>query len=555
MRKICFLLLALLALWSCSNEEDMNYSNKESILNEATTFVRLLDNGTQNAGTVRIVADGPDAELTWITFPGCNLDTMRKTVTLEKGRAEVPVKWLNKGGNGKYAPQNMAFIAWLGIKTGDNVDYIPLVLSERVDSVQLAQSVKTRAGNVTPRATPFYFAPSTVNLQKTTGGTSTLKFEGVLGEVEMDYSHITDEMNIDKSTLPTSVAAESAFNFKWLNNQAPTEKFSALVIAHSPSAGLWATLKLLYDPNGDGGEEGEDTELKYVKDNMPEGNLSAESKIFTFTFDGTYRGPVQIRTLADGVVLYTAGAYVFNENQPRGRVLENAGAARLITFQYKREGRDWTNLPVSTNRTQAGNGGVTPPVPGTKPNFTPITPAGDIPDAGGGYSSVFSNYVGNVTFRAVSGKGRLFDSKVINMTAGSVIQSVLTIPEATSLSDNLVIFQYSTDGNNWTDMETRRQIVESFASGSFNDMPMTIPASGGTYHYSSSGTLSSLLTIVAKDDKGAVLAEVKGTVGTKIPVTIPANKTGRARSVFLWYMRGDQPGKYNYIMRADQAGI
>ena len=158
-------------------------------------------------------------------------------------------------------------------------------------------------------------------------------------------------------------------------------------------------------------------------------------------------------------------------------------------------------------------------------------------------------------FRAVSGKGRLLDSKTINMTAGSVIQSTLTIPEATSMSDNMVIFQYSTDGNNWTDMATRKQIVESFASGSFNDMPMPIPVSGGTYHYGSSGTLSALVTIVAKDDNGVVLAEVKGAVGTSIPFTIPANKTGRARSIFLWYIRGDQPGKYNYIMRADQAGI
>lgn len=554
MRKICFFLLSLLTLWSCSNEEDINHGNNKGVLKQATTFVRLLDNGTQNAGAVKIVADGSDAELIWITSPGCNLDTMQTTVTLRNGVAELPVKWLNKGENGEYAPQNMAFKAWLGIKTEGNVDYIPLILSERVDSVKLAQSVKTRAINATPRAASLYFLPPIVNLQKTTGGTTTLKVEEV-GTIDLDFTHITAEMNIDKSTLPPSVVTESTFNFKWLNNLAPAEGFYALATAHSPSTELWVTLELVYDPNGGGGEEGEDKELKYVDDNMPDGNLSAESKIFTFTFEGTYRGPIQIRTLADGVVSYTAGAYAFNENQPRGRVLENAGVARLITFQYKRDGRDWTNLPVSTNRIQDGNGGVTPPVPGTKPNFTPISPAGDIPDAGGGYSSVFSNYVGQVIFRAVSDKGRLLDSKTINMTAGSVIQSTLTIPEATSLSDNMIIFQCSTDGNNWTDMETRKQIVESFASGSFNDMPMTIPVSGGTYHYSSSGTLSALLTIVAKDDDGVVLAEVKGAVGSRIPVTIPANKAGRARSIFLWYIRGDQPGKYNYIMRADQAGI
>lgn len=553
MTKISFLLLLLFTLWSCSND-DINHGSNGSIPEQATIFVRLLDNGTENAGTVRIVSDAPDAELTWITLPDCNLDTTQTMITLKNGVAELPVKWMNKGEDGKYAPQNLAFKAWLGIKTADKLDYIPLILSERVDSVALAQSVQTRTANITPRAASFYFSPLLVNLQKTTGGTATLKATEV-GTVELDYTHITAAMNIDKSILPASVVTESVLNFKWLNNQAPADAFSVLVTAHSISTGLWADLTLNYDPDGGGGEEDIDTELKFVISDLPEGNLLAASKIFTFTFEGTYRGPVQIRTFADGVLLYTAGAYTFNGSQPRGRVLENAGAARAITFQYKRDGRDWTNLPASTNRIQDGNGGVVPPVPGDKPSHTGVTPAGDIPDAGGKYSATFYNYAGDVFFRAVSGKGRLLAHESFKVAAGGIAQPSLIIPESTSRADNMVIFQFSTDDANWTDIETRTQIVETFASGSFNDMPMTIPVTGGTYHYSSTGTLSAVLTIVAKDDDGNVLVESKGKAGTPIPVVIPANKAGRARSIFFWYIRGDQPGRYNYIKKADQAGI
>ncbi len=290
--------------------------------------------------------------------------------------------------------------------------------------------------------------------------------------------------------------------------------------------------------------------LDYESSNLPAGNIPAEGGTYTFTFNGTYTGNVQMRVLLDGVA-QAPGSAVTNK-QPQVNVPLNAGATRAITFQYKRDDRDWTNLPVSTDRRQDGNGGV---VPGDKPSHTGVTPEDVIPDAGGDYSTTFFNYAGEVFFRAVSGKGRLLAHTSITVAAGGSTKATLLIPEARSLSDNMVIFQFSTDDANWTDIETRRQIVETFASGSFNDMPMTIPASGGTYHYSTTGTLSAVLTVVAKDENNVVLVESKGKAGTPIPVVIPANKTGRSRSIFFWYMRGDQPGRYNYIKRADQAGI
>lgn len=547
MKKYLLFLLTLLAVWSCSNEDVMH--NGIAISGTTTPFVKLVDTDMQNAGIIKIVADAPEAELTWITSPVCNLDTTQTIVTLKNGIGVLSVKWLNKQDNGQYAPENTMFRAWVRIKTGDRLTDVPLILAEEVDSVKLMNSIQTRSTEIQPRVNSISFDPGEVVMQAD-GGFTMMTLDGP-GTVNLDYTKITENMRIDRTNLETTANASKQLDFKWIDNTPPTEPFSVVVTVKDLEAGAWGSFIISYDPTGGGGQN-----LQYQSNNMPAaGNLPSTSNVYTFTFTGTYTGKIQLRTLSNGTVLNTAKAYDYPANQPRARVPENKDAERPILFEYKAGTGAWTTIP-GVNRIQDGNGGVTPPpVPGTKPNFTPISPAGDIPDAGGGYSSVFSNYVGQVIFRAVSGKGRLFDSKTIDMTAGSVIQSVLTIPEATSMSDNMVIFQYSTDGNNWTDMETRKQIVESFASGSFNDMPMTIPVTGGTYHYGSSGTLSALLTIVAKDDNGVVLAEVKGAVGTRIPVTIPANKTGRARSIFLWYIRGDQPGKYNYIMRADQAGI
>lgn len=546
MKKYLLFLLTLLAVWSCSNEDMVH--NGIAVSGATTPFVKLVGDNQQNAGVIKIVADAPEAELTWITSPVCNLDTTQTIVTLKNGIGELPVKWLNKQENGQYAPENTMFRAWVRIKTGDRLTDVPLILAEGVDSVKLMNSIQTRGTEIQPRVKSISFDPGEVKMQAD-GGFTMMTLEGI-GTVHLDYTTITENTRIDKTNLETTANASKQLDFKWINNTPPTEGFSVLVTVKDLDTGAWGSFKISYDPTGGGGQN-----LRYQSNNMPAaGNLPSTSNVYTFTFTGTYTGKIQLRTLSNGTVLNTAKAYDYPANQPRARVPENVGAERPVLFEYRAGTGAWTAVP-GVNRIQDGNGGVTPPVPGTKPNYTPITPAGDIPDAGGGYSSVFSNYVGQLIFRAVSGKGKLLDSKTFNTTAGSVIQSTLTIPEATSLSDNMVIFQYSTDGNNWTDMETRRQIVESFASGAFNDMPMTIPAGGGTYHYSSSGTLSALLTVVAKDDDGVVLAEVKGAVGSRIPVTIPANTTGRARSIFLWYIRGDQPGKYNYIMRADQAGI
>lgn len=545
MRKYLLFIFTLLAICSCGNEDEATNSPTLSGAKETTAFVKLADGATDIAGVIKIVADVPEAELMWVTTPICNLDTTQTTVALKNGIGELPVRWLNKQQNGGFAPEATAFKAWVRIKTGDKLTDVPLILSERLDSTSLMQSVQTRAGEMLPRVISFTFKPTEVNLQTATGGQCQLEVEGP-GELTIDYSAIKDEHKIDKTHLPETVTETTDLNFLWIGGVAPTAAFN--VVIRASDGQTWASCILKYDPNGTGG----DVDLRYVSNTMPPtGNLPATSNIYTFNFEGTYAGTIQLRTLSDEKVIYTAKAYPYPANQPRVRIPENNGAERPIKFEYRTGTGAWTPL-TEVNRIQDGTG-TTPPVPGDVPSYTPITPKGDIPDGGGVYSTIFSNYEGTVEFRAVRENGKELASTSVEVTAAVSKQASLEIPEAMSVSDNKVIFQYRINDGEWTTMETRKQLFETFTSGSIEGLPGVIPKSGGTYYYGSGGSLSARLTIYVKDDT-RTLYQNSGAVGDKIRVVIPANTTGKPRELFFWYERSDQPGKLKLIQRGSQAG-
>lgn len=543
MRKIILFLLTLLTIWSCKNEDD---GLGRPILSEAaTTFVKLSDDMTQMAGKVKIVADVPEVELVWITEQKCNLDTSQTKVILKNGIGEFSVKWLNKQDETHYAPQNMAFKAWVRIKAGNELTDIPLILSERVDSTKLMQMVKTRASEMLPKIVSLEFNPSVVNLQTATGG-RTQVVASEIQTVDIDYSSITDAMGIDKTGLPTSITQSEYLDFVWIGGVAPTTAFATTVRAQAIEEDLWATCTLNYNPNGGG-----DTELEYQNSTMPTtGNLPATSSIYTFNFTGAYTGNIQIRTLSNGVLLYTATPYQYPAKQPRARVPENTGGQRPVEFEYRKGTGNWIAIPEA-NRIQDG-AGTTPPQPGS-PSYGPISPTGDIPDAGGDYNCVFSNYTGQIYFQAVSGQGRLLAETSDIIPANGFKQLFLTIPEATSLTDNTVIFQYRTDGTGWKSMETRTQIVETFGTGYIHDMPEIIPVNGGTYIYTSSGTLSSAITVLCQDADKNVLAESKGAAGGSINVVVPVNGTGDVRKLYFYLKLPNQPDKSYLITQRQQA--
>ncbi|MGZ2609364.1 hypothetical protein [uncultured Bacteroides sp.] len=545
MRKSLFLLFIILAIWSCKNEVEDLPGEKLSP-GTITEFVKLSDGNSQIAGTLSFYANESEVDVTWVSSAECNLDTTQTKVVLKDGKGVLPIRWLDKQSSGAYAPEQIAFKAWVVIK-GDNYSKnIPLIWSEYVDTDALSQSIQTRANN-TPRVSLIQFGPSEVIMDEIEGGWTYAKIQNI-SSVNLDYSLITTKMNVDLSNAPASFTESMLLTYPWISGTAPQDGFTALVVANAPDEGYASSFTLKYK---DGGGDSEDTELQYQSNSMPStGNLPATSNIYTFKFTGNYTGSVQLRTLSNGNVLYTAATYDYPANQPRARVPENTGEQRPIEFEYRKGTGQW--MPISeANRIQDGQG-TTPPQPGS-PSYGPISPTGDIPDAGGDYNCVFSNYTGHIYFQAVSGQGRLLAETSDIIPANGFKQMFLTIPEAKSLKDNTVLFQYSTDGITWTTMETRTQIVEAFGSGYIHNLPKMVPATGGTYTYTSQGSLSGILTILCQDSKQVVLSESKGAAGGSISVVVPANNTGEVRTLFFYLKRNDQPDKAYIITHTQQS--
>lgn len=549
MKKSLFLLFVILTMWSCKNEEE-NLPGGNLSPGATSGFVKLSDDNFQVAGSLEFYADEPEVDITWISSAECNLDTTQTKVVLKNGKGVLPIRWMDKQSNGSYAPELTAFKAWVVIK-GDNFSKnIPLIWADYVDVDNVSQGIQTRADDGTPRVSLIQFGPTEVIMDEIEGGWTYARIQNI-ESVTLDHSQITTDMNVDLSNAPTSFTQSMVLSYPWVGGVAPQNGFTALVGAIAPNEGYASSFTLKYKDGG--GEETGD--LEFDNSTLPEGNIPAAGGTYDFNFKGdTYTGTVQVNAfdisgedLATGSKTTTKTSTIV--------IPANTSEARTIIFRYKIDGNDnWLSLPNSTIKVQDSQG-TTPPNPGGEVSFTTITPPGDIPDRGGIYSTTFYNYIGTVEFRAVSGNGRELASTSVELTtgAGSVVQASLTIPEAKSFKDNQVVFQYRTVDGEWTDIETRTQIVETFASGSIVDIPDVIPVKGGTYHYESEGTLSTLLTIIVKDDNG-VLAQSKGAAGGSISITVPENTTGKSRAVFFWYKRDDQPNKMNYIQRGDQAG-
>lgn len=546
MRKSLFLLFIFLTMWSCKNEED-NVPGGNISLGITPDYVKLSSANSQEAGVLQFYANESEVDVTWISLADCNLDTTQTKVILKDGKGILPIRWFSKQANGAYAPELTAFKAWVMIKGDNYLKNVSLVWSDYIDASILSRSVQTRAdGAGAPKASLIQFGPSEVIMDEMDGGWTYARIQNIK-TLNLDYTQITTAMNVDLRNAPTSIAESQELSYPWLGT-APADGFTALVAASAPNEGYASSFTLKYKDGGiaTGG-------LTFVNSTLPQGNIPAMGGTYDFNFTGEdYTGSVQVNAFdISGNVLATGSKTLTKTSKIV--IPTNVDEARTIIFKYKIDGSEnWLELPNTTIKVQNGQG-TTPPTPGDVPSYTPITPSGDIPDGGGIYSTIFSNYEGTVEFRAVRENGKELASTSVEVTAAVSKQASLEIPEAMSVSDNKVIFQYRINDGEWTTMETRKQLFETFTSGSIEGLPGVIPKSGGTYYYGSGGSLSARLTIYVKDDT-RTLYQNSGAVGDKIRVVIPANTTGKPRELFFWYERSDQPGKLKLIQRGSQAG-
>lgn len=245
-RKLLYV-LPLLALCGCSSEEpgDVALSGEMDGGNGAkTSFVRLADSTTGEAGTLTFEAEGGEsrATLEWIVADGFNLDTTQTVVALDSGKGTLPIRWDKKQPGGMYAPTALSFKAGVVVTAGTASQYFPLVWADEVDSLKLAaQCIRSRADEGMPRAGAVIM-PDTVEMSEASGATMVVRYTAGTSGITMGYG-INSGMHIATAALPGFIdgSGGSTFyplHFDWTADGAPATAFTAEVRATDLDDGI-----------------------------------------------------------------------------------------------------------------------------------------------------------------------------------------------------------------------------------------------------------------------------------------------------------------------------
>lgn len=254
----------------------------------------------------------------------------------------------------------------------------------------------------------------------------------------------------------------------------------------------------------------------------PAGNIPALGARYTVTLNGLLPPEgVGIRAAVDGSAIAT-GQVTASGRGVTLNVPANAGTSnRTVTFEYW-----WFDKWIAIDsRTQL-----------PKPDITSATvsPAGDIPYAGGGYTVTLSGVLpeGGVQVRAFA-NGVLAQATVTASGAGAE----LTLPANTGLSNRTVAFQYLWNGT-WTNIENRKQWPTPRITGTSVNPKGDIPYTGDRYTITLDGALPQEGVEIRATSGGVQLPGATGrvtTAGTGVTLTVPANSGSTSRNVVFEY--------------------
>lgn len=295
----------------------------------------------------------------------------------------------------------------------------------------------------------------------------------------------------------------------------------------------WASLPVSTNREQLGSNGGEAPSLNYINSNLPAGNIPQLGETYTFDFEGTYQGRLQIRALIDGTPYLGVMA---TDLHPTVTIPANETASiRQVRFQYRAfdaTPSEWLNLPDNTKRNQDAKTTI-----GTIVSYK-LTPAGNISEWGQTLSCSFDgDYTGNIMTQAVDANGNV----IATGTIGTINNpSSISIAQFSG-SDRNITFQYKLEGGDWIEMETRLQKQETIGFSQLEPMG-NIPVEGGTYTITIYGTYSKKVKVMAKDNQGNIIVEEESLLNGshQFRLTIPRNTSGMARAVGFSYVREDR---------------
>ena len=533
MKKYLFFLMILPLVFSCSQENELNDGIPITKgLNVSADFINLANTGSSaDASSLIIRSNEKDVTVKWITGASFNIDTTQTVVSMKNGQGVLPIKWQKKLETGSYAPENMMFKAGVIITAGEFERYIPLYHVQNLDSTLVKRSIQTRAeGNLTPKISSIEFLPLYPAMSDL-GATVLVRLTN-LTVAQADYSSIKSFHNIDvnPTDMPTElVEGVNTIKFKWKDaNVRPAAFKLPIVFSSFELVGGTAVVTLEWDP-GTPPEES----IKFISSSLPANNIPQTGGNYSFTFEGSYIGSIQVRALSEGVVLVTGPADT--NMHPQLVVPANAAATeRAITFEYLLDNGEWTALPATTNRTQDGTngGGTTGTITASK-----IIPAGSsIPEKGNTYYCQFKGGPGTVIFRAVRTRiNETTGQEVVRSEAKAVPATIgIKVPDLNGLNAT-ISFEYSIDGGqNWISLNDNRLQENTWAFVSAPDANTRISATKGSITFTLMGDADLALTIYARSN-GVIVGQATGYFPSEVVVPVEDNPTATERQVsFSW---------------------
>lgn len=278
-------------------------------------------------------------------------------------------------------------------------------------------------------------------------------------------------------------------------------------------------------------------DLILYKTNTLDNPIPVQGGTYNIIFQGTYTGEIQIQALV-GTEVLASGIPVTNLNVPI-TVPNNYGSIkdRDIKFQYRLGVGEWVDIP-DANRKQIGASVE-----------KQILPSGPIPAAGGLYSCVFSgSYSGKIKLRAtIDG---VTDAIIGDGNCPGTAN--VTIPIYVGDGERDVKFEYLAEGGDWTTIETKKQYAQTI-----NFSPVvpegTIPASGGAYRCTFTGTYTGQLTFRARVSD--VILDSKRKILDVFELTIPTNPIASDREIIFEYSRNGTDGWIEVDRRFQSANV
>lgn len=240
------LFISMFCFGACQNEDFENNSHN-SQFSTSSDFIRLMDDSTQVAGNLSVIASSSEVDLKWNVPMDCNLDTTSTKLVLTKGQGTLLIKWNKKTGEGTYGPTNTAYEGGVLISSGEKSKYIPLYWTESLDSTKVTEQLQimTRAGEGLPRVASVSLHPSgNVTMDQDNGGSVYVAFAET-PVVSIDATGITSDTHIDKTKIKNMITEPGIVEFTWTAEKAPNFNF-VRTVKFSASETAFVTAKLTY---------------------------------------------------------------------------------------------------------------------------------------------------------------------------------------------------------------------------------------------------------------------------------------------------------------------